>query len=197
MKAAMRCKTGTCATDPRPRSPFVMRLFGDGSGPNECATRTTQHQPAPMGKMKILGDAIDRRIGGHRRDYDPVLKSHVFDGDRCEEQRLGHGSERLWAAGGGGQQHAGRAVKCAAAARQGPVAAEQSAGGLLPNFSRLLSRLCCRGRGSLSPPADAGRQTPAETAFPPLAPTATPSRSAAACEPSRPPQRRWRGRRSG
>ena len=70
-------------------------LFRDGSSLNEYATRTTQHQAAPMGKMKILGDAGDGRIGGHRRDDDPVLESHVLDGDRCEEQRLGHGSERL------------------------------------------------------------------------------------------------------
>ena len=59
-------------------------------GLDEHAPRAAQHQPAPMREVEVLGDAVDRRVGGHGGDDDAVLEGHVADGDGREEQRLGH-----------------------------------------------------------------------------------------------------------
>ena len=81
MKAAMRLRGGHVRR--RPQAEIAIgdaALFGNGCSLDENAARPAQHQPAPMGKMEILGDALDGRIGRHRRDHDAVLEGHVLDG---------------------------------------------------------------------------------------------------------------------
>ena len=53
-------------------------------GLDEHASRASQHQPAPMREVKVLGDAIDRRVGRHGSDDDAVLEGDVADGDGGE-----------------------------------------------------------------------------------------------------------------
>jgi hypothetical protein len=93
-------------------------LVGHGGGLDEHARGAPEHQPAPMREMKILGDAVHRRVGRHRGDDDSVFQRHLADGDGREEQRLGHRRMRargVRRAGSGAQQVRAGAVKSLAA----------------------------------------------------------------------------------
>ena len=119
MKAAMRCERRDVRR--RPDAEVAVgdaALVGHGGGLDEHARGAPQHQPAPMREMKILGDAVHRRVGGHRGDDDAVLERHLADGDGREEERLGHRRMRargVRRAGSGAQQVRAGAVKSLAA----------------------------------------------------------------------------------
>ena len=77
----------------RPQSQVAVgdaALRGHCRGLDEDAGRATERQPAKVGEVEILGDAVDRRVSRHGCDDDAVLERDALNCDGCEEQRLYH-----------------------------------------------------------------------------------------------------------
>ena len=117
MNSAIRFNAGY-ARPPQPQVATDAALVRHGGGLDEYASRSAKREPAPVREVEILGDAVHRRIGGHRRNDDAVLERHLADGDGREEEGFGHWRTRahgVLRAGSGAQQVRAGAVKSLAA----------------------------------------------------------------------------------